>query len=119
MSGEGLSQELIDNLLNGSLNDEDAGTQNSSEHNSDVIGLTDEEKDLLGEVGNISMGAAATSISDMLRRRVTITTPIISNTTLKKRRAIKLQIKIVSRLLCFIWSSISIFLSMVSVLIYC
>ncbi|MCL6442021.1 MAG: flagellar motor switch phosphatase FliY [Alicyclobacillus sp.] len=40
--------------------------------------LSDDEKDVLGEVGNISFGAAATSLSALLRQRVEITTPQVS-----------------------------------------
>ena len=38
-------------------------------------GLTDDEKDALGEVGNMSMGAAATTMYQILDRMVNITTP--------------------------------------------
>jgi flagellar motor switch protein FliN/FliY len=44
------------------------------------------ENDIIGEVGNISMGSAATALSDMIGKRVSITTPVISVTTLKKMR---------------------------------
>jgi flagellar motor switch protein FliN/FliY len=37
--------------------------------------LTDEEIDILGEIGNISMGAVATTMYTLLDRRVSITTP--------------------------------------------
>ena len=37
--------------------------------------LTEEEVDILGEVGNISMGAVATTMYTLLDRRVSITTP--------------------------------------------
>lgn len=37
--------------------------------------LTAEEKDALGEIGNISMGAAATTLSELLGQKVTITSP--------------------------------------------
>jgi len=40
--------------------------------------LTDEEIDILGEVGNISMGAVATTMYSLLDRRVSITTPRVS-----------------------------------------
>jgi len=40
--------------------------------------LTDEEIDILGEVGNISMGAVATTMYALLDRRVDITTPCVS-----------------------------------------
>jgi len=37
--------------------------------------LTDDEVDVLGEIGNISMGAVATTMYTLLDRRVSITTP--------------------------------------------
>ena len=40
--------------------------------------LTDSEKDVLGEVGNICMGTSATTLSTLLGKRVTITTPKVS-----------------------------------------
>lgn len=43
--------------------------------NKDQIILTDKELDVIGEIMNISMGAAATSVSSMLEKQVTITTP--------------------------------------------
>ncbi|MGD9560593.1 MAG: chemotaxis protein CheC, partial [Oscillospiraceae bacterium] len=35
------------------------------------------EKDAIGEVMNISMGSAATAVSQMLDRQVEITTPVV------------------------------------------
>jgi len=46
--------------------------------------LTDLEKDALGEIGNISMGSAATTLSILLDRRVSITTPKVSITNLRE-----------------------------------
>ena len=40
--------------------------------------LTEEEVDILGEVGNISMGAVATTMYSLLDRRVSITTPRVT-----------------------------------------
>ena len=40
--------------------------------------LTQAEKDALGEIGNISMGSAATTLSELLRQRVTITSPKVT-----------------------------------------
>jgi len=45
--------------------------------------LSDMEADALGEVGNISMGTAATTLSQLLGQRVSITTPRVSITTLE------------------------------------
>lgn len=39
--------------------------------------LTRDEIDVIGEVGNISMGSAATTLSDLVHNRVSITTPQI------------------------------------------
>lgn len=41
-------------------------------------------EDALGEIGNISMGSAATALSSLLDRRVTITAPRVSLTTMGK-----------------------------------
>ncbi len=40
--------------------------------------LTETEKDALGEIGNICMGASATTLYSLLNRRVSITTPQVS-----------------------------------------
>jgi flagellar motor switch protein FliN len=62
-----LSQAEIDALLNGTL---------TSTPNEPV--LSAEDKDMLGEIGNISFGSAATSLSTLLQQRVEITTPHVS-----------------------------------------
>lgn len=46
--------------------------------------LKDEEKDALGEIGNISMGSAATTLSVLLNHKVTITSPRVTVTTVEK-----------------------------------
>ncbi len=46
--------------------------------------LTDFEKDAIGEIGNISFGSAATSLSGLLNQRVEITTPYVELTSKKK-----------------------------------
>lgn len=74
MSNGFLSQEEIDSLLNGGLTEEVPAEAEL---------LSDLEKDLLGEVGNISMGSAATALSTIVGHKVNITTPTISVTTLK------------------------------------
>jgi len=62
-----LSQEDIDNLLKGNNSPEPA---KEAEKN-----LSDQECDALGEIGNISMGTAATTLSMLLGNKVEITTP--------------------------------------------
>ena len=77
MSNGFLSQEEIDALLNGGDNfSEPAYT----------FELSESDKDLLGEVGNISMGSASTALSTIVGQPVNIATPIVSVTTLKKLR---------------------------------
>ena len=48
--------------------------------------LKEEEMDALREVGNISMGSAATALSTLLDKRVSITTPTLSITTPEELR---------------------------------
>ena len=63
-----LSQEEINALLN-EPGDDSGG--NSEE-------LSDVEKDAIGEVANISMGTAATTLSSLVNRKVDISTPVVS-----------------------------------------
>ncbi|MDF2531825.1 MAG: flagellar motor switch protein FliN [Clostridia bacterium] len=67
-----LSQEEIDALLRG---DSSPSQPNSSSKNQV---LTDEEKDALGEIGNISMGTSATTLYTLLNNKVNITTPRVT-----------------------------------------
>ena len=92
--GEGpLSQEEIDALLKQAAEQE--GTDETKETSSeapiteeegpvdindipDVEGVLSQiEKDAIGEIGNISMGSAATALSLLLNRKVDITTPLV------------------------------------------
>jgi len=79
MDNSFLSQEEIDALLNG-----DGGSSEVEPVNEPVEELSDLEKDLLGEVGNISMGTAATALSAVVGKPVNITTPTITLSTLNK-----------------------------------
>ena len=91
MSDDMISQEEIDALLNGGLAggdsapagdaDSSAGEADSSSSQLDDI-LSDIEKDALGEIGNISMGSAATTLSVLLGHKVSITTPTTSVATM-------------------------------------
>jgi len=76
MSNGFLSQEEIDSLLNG-------GAEGDSSAPKEEEFLEDIEKDLLGEIGNISMGSASTALSQIINQQVNITTPVVSVTTLK------------------------------------
>lgn len=72
-----LSQEEINSLLMGeTLKSEPADEEKN------LINLNDDEKDALGEIGNISMGTAATTLFSLLGQRVDITTPRVSQVSL-------------------------------------
>lgn len=68
-----LSQEEINALLNG-LSSDDGDTY-------DEEYLTDAEKDAIGEISNISMGTAATTLFSLVNNRVVITTPVVEYAT--------------------------------------
>lgn len=72
---EALSQEEIDMLLNGN---------SSASAEEPVESLTKDQLDIIGEVGNISMSQAATTLSTNLNHQVKITTPRVSTTTFKQ-----------------------------------
>lgn len=78
MSSGFLSQEEIDSLLRG---------EPVSEPPAESIALSDVELDALGEIGNISMGSAATTLSILLGRRVQITVPRIEVTNIGELRS--------------------------------
>lgn len=65
MNDKLISQEEIDALLSKSAS-------NGSK------AMTDIERDIIGEVGNISMSTAATTLSTILNKKVSITTPRVS-----------------------------------------
>ncbi|KUO65615.1 MAG: flagellar motor switch protein FliN [Gracilibacter sp. BRH_c7a] len=74
-----LSQEEIDALLSGSDDFETTPEKEVS-----LESITDIEKDAIGEIANISMGTAATTLSQLVGRRVQITTPRVDLTTVRK-----------------------------------
>ena len=65
-----LSQEEISALLN------EPGVSDAGEQP-----LTDTEKDAIGEVANISMGTAATTLFSLVNKKVDISTPVVSFAT--------------------------------------
>lgn len=69
-----LSQEEIDALLNGA---EEKKTDQEAPVELNHF-LSEKEKDALGEIGNISFGTAATTLSTLLNQKVEITTPKLS-----------------------------------------
>ena len=68
-----LSQEEINALLAGANAD---GLANANADGEET--LTDEQKDAIGEISNISMGTAATTLSTLLNQTVNITTPKVT-----------------------------------------
>lgn len=77
MTNGSLSQEEIDRLMKEALAtpvEEAAGSEN----------LTQMEQDIIGEVGNITMSQAATTMSELLGKKVLITTPRVETCTVKE-----------------------------------
>ena len=68
-----LSQEEINALLN------DPGSSSASSESE----LTDVEKDEIGEIANICMGTAATTLFSLVNRKVEISTPVVSYSSWK------------------------------------
>ena len=64
-----LSQEEINALLKGLDSDDEPA---------ESVLVTDEEKDAIGEVSNISMGTAATTLFSLVNQKVLITTPQVT-----------------------------------------
>jgi flagellar motor switch protein FliN/FliY len=76
MSGKDyLSQEEIDALLRQTMDDTSGAAGPNDEVNHY---LTSMEQDALGEIGNITFGSAATALSQLLGKKVEITTPKVS-----------------------------------------
>ena len=73
-----LSQEEINALLNDPAGNAGAGAAGSS---SATENLTETEKDAIGEIANISMGTAATTLFSLVNRKVEISTPVVSYAT--------------------------------------
>ena len=81
-----LSQEEINALLNGidsenSSSDTDTSADNASSSNAIDEALTPMERDMMGEISNISMGTAATTLSSLVNQKVDITTPKVELST--------------------------------------
>ena len=99
MSDEMVSQEEIDALLKdgGAASPAEAGTGEAETPAAAEVAapaaptaenpLSDMQKDALGEIGNISMGSAATTLSVLLGHKVSITTPSVSMSTMNSIRA--------------------------------
>lgn len=72
-----LSQEEIDALTGG-------GDATATATAATTETLTDSERDAVGEIANINMGTAATTLSTLLNNKVTITTPRVSYVTINE-----------------------------------
>lgn len=85
MVAEMLSQEEINALLGSVSMDDDSASsglgQDSNEMIGDTVTLNPDEIDALGEIGNISMGTAATTLFTLLNHKVLITTPKVEALT--------------------------------------
>lgn len=67
-----LTQEEIDALMNESSAEEPTAEKKESV-------LSQQDKDIIGEVGNITMSQAATTLSSLLNKKVLITTPTVED----------------------------------------
>ncbi len=89
-----LSQDEINALLSGGIPDAPAADAPSDAADAapadaapaggteiDESALTEEEKDAIGEVANISMGTSATTLYSLVNRKVNITTPVVDLST--------------------------------------
>ncbi len=92
-----LSQDEINALLSGGIPDAPAADAPSDAADAapadtapaggsevDESALTEEEKDAIGEVANISMGTSATTLYSLVNRKVNITTPVVDLSTWDK-----------------------------------
>ena len=73
-----LSQEEINALLASANLGGDSDSSSMSADIDEGETLTDEQKDAIGEISNISMGTAATTLSTLLNQVVNITTPKVT-----------------------------------------
>lgn len=86
-----LSQDEINALLNGVDLSADSGMESAETATATATmegsgaeaqgGLTEVEKDAIGEVANISMGTSATTLYSLVNHKVNITTPVVEMTT--------------------------------------
>lgn len=83
--GDMLSQAEIDALLRGSGLDEEPQVSQPLDDTGETAPklelLNSEERDALGEIGNICMGTSATTLYALLGQKVSITTPRVEETT--------------------------------------
>lgn len=80
---EPVQEILSEEGVSGEPEPEIAAAPTAAEKLEDFSGLTEEQKDALGEVGNICMGSASTTLSMLLNQKVNITSPRVTITNLK------------------------------------
>ena len=76
-----MSQEEINALLSSGIIEAaspDPEPEAEAAEQTDGELLTDQEKDAIGEISNISLGTAATTLFSLVNRKVTISTPVVS-----------------------------------------
>ncbi len=90
MNKDFLSQDEIDALLNGSSNTEPTSPQTDNAVSENQVSATSStdfnpddylspfDRDAIGEVGNMTFGTAATTLSTLLHQKVNITTPVVN-----------------------------------------
>lgn len=83
MSNGFLSQKEIDSLLKG---DEESNVISNENIDMSEDEISDMDRDLLGEIGNITMGSASTTLSQIINQKVSITTPVVSLISLRELR---------------------------------
>lgn len=79
MSDGVLSQDEINALLNGG--GADSASPAAGANAVETGEMTSQEVDTIGEVANISMGTAATTLFSLVNKKVEISTPVVSVTT--------------------------------------
>ncbi|WP_332237433.1 flagellar motor switch phosphatase FliY [Sporolactobacillus sp. KGMB 08714] len=77
MSDGQLSQEEIDALLGRQSGADKQEAPKKEAKEAKTEDLSELEEDVLGEIGNISFGSAATALSTILNQKVEITTPVV------------------------------------------
>ncbi len=73
-----LSQEEINALFNSVDDDTTENTSTAASAASEGDTLSNEEKDAIGEISNISMGSSATTLAALVNQKVDISTPSVS-----------------------------------------
>ncbi len=79
MADTTLSQEEINALFNDAASGGSGGSDSGG--GGDQDSLTNDEKDIIGEISNISMGTAATTLFSLLNTKVEISTPVVMEST--------------------------------------